>query len=101
MKNVRSFEINEFVDFCKTQKDDRLVDMTDITSEGLGCPLVHFVRKKMKRKIIEVGHRAVKTDRGLVFIEEPNLMYQISEKLRNKRVKNYQQVKQILNSFNL
>jgi hypothetical protein len=68
MKNLiqKNVSMKEFKTFVLSQPDSRLIDLDYTSSENLGCPLVHFVRKNFKRKVFRVGFSSAYTDRHAI-----------------------------------
>lgn len=55
MTNYKTYTWQELKDFINSQKDDRMVNSKDATTEDIGDVLTHFGRKKLKKVVNEVG----------------------------------------------
>jgi hypothetical protein len=95
--NVKNVTFTEFKEFILSQPDDRLIDLLYISPCDLGCPLVHFVRNKFKRKVLSAGFSMVRTDRDVISFESS--VGNFSSAAIQHRVENYKQAKRIIHKI--
>ena len=95
MKNV---SMKEFKDFILSQPDDRIIDFNYSSPEEIGCPLVHYSRKKFKRKVNVAGLYTASTDRETIIFDESVQLFM--HKMINQGVNSYKRVKNLIQKFN-
>ena len=66
---IKDVSMADFKKFVLSQPDDRMIDLLYSSSEDMGCPLVHYSRKKFKRKVYGVGLYTAETDREYIFFD--------------------------------
>ena len=98
MKKLIQKEISmkELKDFVLSQPDDRQIDLMYSSSESLGCPLVHFVRNKFKRKVVNAGFTSVATDRHVIIFND---VADFMHKLFSSNSTSYKKAKQLIQKF--
>jgi hypothetical protein len=94
-----TYSFDELKDFIFSQKDDRIIDMFNMPIEETGCILVHFGRKKIKRKILCVGFSSIEDDRGKFYMADSEKIVSFIKKAVFLKIKNYKEAKKLLNKF--
>lgn len=101
----KKYTWNELVVFIKTQKDDRMINAQDASTDDIGDVLTHFGRHKLKKVVNSVGLTSINygrvTKRFMVpeTSTDTGLVWKFVEKMIAKDVKNYKQAKAIVDTL--
>lgn len=99
---IKNVSMTEFKNFILSQPDDRMIDLLYSSSEDVGCPLVHYTRNKLKRKVTCVGICSAKTDRATFWFDDNVQMFMhklFMHKLLTQGAQNYKKVKTLIQKF--